>query len=145
LAGNTKEAEHAYRAAIEINPHSELADKARAGSNLLAQSGFDQAKQEFSRQDAVHYCLDALQRFARMSPGELQKLTLDLGLAGRDGFAVHDPARRYCVKGLEGEFSGLAMVSYLYVAMQHMAPGTDIGFDLAAEYAEAKSLFDASN
>ena len=64
-------------------------------------------------------------------------------MAGRNGFAVHDPNSRYRVKGLEGEFSGLAMVCFLYVAMQRMAPGSDIGFDLAAEYAQARKLFDS--
>jgi len=45
---------------------------------------------------------------------------------------------------LEGEFSGLAMTCFLYVAMQRMAPGTDIGFAVAAEYEQAKKIFDAS-
>jgi tetratricopeptide (TPR) repeat protein len=141
LAGRVQEAQDAYGAAVQINPHSELAEKARAGSNLLAQSGFDRVRQVIPRQDAVHYCLDALQRFSRMSPSEIQKLTLELGLAGRDGFAVHDPNSRYRVKGIEGEFSGLAMVCFLYVAMQRMAPGTNIGFDLAAEYEQAQTMF----
>jgi len=144
LAGKTKEAERTYRTAIEINPHTELAEKARRGSNLLAQSGFARTQQVFSRQDAVHYCLAAMKRYAQMSPGDFQKLTLELAVVGRDGFKVHDPASRYHVKGLDGEYSGLAMVCLLYVAMQRMAPGTNIGFDLAAEYEEAKKLFTAT-
>ena len=47
-------------------------------------------------------------------------------------------------KGFGGHAtSGLAMVSFLYVAMQRMAPGTEIGFDLAAEYDQAKRMFAA--
>ncbi|MEQ2005173.1 MAG: tetratricopeptide repeat protein [Limisphaerales bacterium] len=144
LAGRTKEAQDAYGAAIKLNPHGELADKARTGSNLLAQSGFDRIRKVVPRQDAVHYCLDALQRVAKLSPDELKKLCLELALAGRDGFAVHDPDRRYRLKGLEGDFSGLAMVCFLHVAMQRLAPGTDIGFDVATEYEQAKEMFDAS-
>jgi tetratricopeptide (TPR) repeat protein len=145
LAGNTKDAEQSYATAIEINPHSEFTDKARTGSNLLAQSGFDRVRQVIPRQDAVHYCLDALKHFAGLSPSELQKLSLELAMAGRDGFAVHNPDSRYRVKGLDGEHSGLAMVCFLYVAMQRMAPGTDLGFDLAAEYEQAKRIFNASS
>lgn len=143
LAQRTQEAQDAYGTAVKINPHSDLADKARAGSNLLAQSGFDRVRQAIPRQDAVRYCLDALQRFAHLSPGEVQKLSLELAMVGRDGFAVHDPNSRYRVKGLDGEFSGLAMVCFLYVAMQRIAPGTNIGFDLAAEYEQAKGMFNA--
>ena len=130
--------------AIEINPHSEFADKARTGSNLLAQSGFNRVRQVIPRQDAVHYCLEAMQRFAQMPQGDFQKLALELAMAGRSGFAVHKPESRYHIKGLDGEHSGLAMVCFLYVAMQRMAPGTDLGFDLAAEYEQAKRMFAAT-
>jgi len=143
LMGNALKAQHAYVAAIKINPHSDLAERARQGSNLLAQSGFDQVRQVVPRQDAVNYCLAAMKRFAAMSPADLQKVTLALAMEGQKGFAVHNPDSRYCVKGLDGDFSGLAMVCYLYVAMQRMAPGKDIGFDVATEYEQAKKMFDA--
>jgi tetratricopeptide (TPR) repeat protein len=145
LTGRTQEAQDAYATAIQISPHSELAGKARAGSNLLAQSSFNRVRQIIPRQDAVQYCLDALQRFAKLSSGELKKLCLELAVAGRNGFEVHNPDRRYQVKGLDGEFSGLAMVCFLYVAMQSVAPGTDIGFDVAAEYEEARRMFTATS
>lgn len=145
LTGKTKEAENAYRTAVKINPHSELAEVARNGSNVLSQSSFDKVSQTLPRQDAVHYCLDALQRFSKMSPAELKKLTLELAMAGRNGFAVHNPNSRYQVKGLDGEFSELAMVSFLYVAMQQMSPGANVGFDLAKEYEMAKKMFKIQN
>ena len=145
LAGRTQESEDAYAAVIQISPHNDLAEKARAGSNLLAQTGFERVRQVIPRLDAAHYCLAALQRFAKLSTAELQKLSLSLAMAGRAGFAVHDPKSRYRVKGLDGEFTGLEMVCFLYVAMQRIAPGTDIGFDLAEEYAQAKKLFDAES
>lgn len=144
LAGRTKEAESTYLTAVNINPHSELAEKARAGSNLLAQSGFENTRKVVVRQDAVNYCLDAMKRFANMPQQELQNLTLEMAMAGREGFAVHDPSRRYTIKALSGDFSGLAMVCFLYVAMQRIAPGTNIGFDLAEEYAQAQRIFSAS-
>ena len=143
LTGKIREAEDAYRTAVKINPHSEMADKARSGSNALSQSSFDNVSQVVPRQDAVLYCLDALGRYSKMSPAELKKLTLDLAMAGRNGFAVHDPNSRYRVRGLDGEFSGLAMVSFLYVAMQQISPGTNVGFDLAKEYEVAKKMLKA--
>jgi hypothetical protein len=120
---------------VEINPHSDLAERARAGSNTLAQSSYDKAREVVVRQDVLHYCLDALQRLSPMPLAELQKLSLELAMAGRNGFEVHNPQSRYRVKGLNGEFSGLAMVCFLY------APGTDIGFDVRHEYEAAKKLF----
>ena len=116
LAGNTKKAEEAYRAAVEINPHSDIADKARAASSQMAQTSFKETEGSALGPDAVQYCLEAMRRFAGMPPGDLKNPALELAMAGRDGFAVHNPDKRYRVKGLDGEFSGLAMVSFLYVA-----------------------------
>jgi hypothetical protein len=95
------------------------------------------------RQDAVNYCLAAMKRYASMSPADLQRLALALAMEGQKGLAVHNPEIKYRVKGLEGEFSGLAMVCYLYVAMQRLAPGKNIGFDVSVEYEQAKKMFDA--
>ncbi len=80
-----------------------------------------------------------------MPPGGIKNAALELAMAGRDGFAVHNADKRYRVNGLDGEFSWLAMVSFLYVAMQSIAPGADVGFDLAADYVQAKRLFRAGN
>jgi hypothetical protein len=46
------------------------------------------------------------------------------------------------VNSLQGEFTGLAMLCFLYVAMQQLSPGTDIGFNLSEEYAVAKKRFE---
>jgi Flp pilus assembly protein TadD len=142
LTGRTKEAEDAYRSAVKINPHSDLAEKARAGSNLMAQSGFDNLKKSLPRQDAVQYCLDALQTISTMSTTDVLKLALDLAMAGRNGLEVNNPSSRYRVKGLQGEFSGLALVCFLYVVMQQIAPEANVGMDLSEEYRMARKLFD---
>jgi uncharacterized membrane protein len=105
---------------------------------------FEGTRQIAPRQDAVKYCLEAMRRFESMTPEVLKRVMLELGMAGRDGFAVHNPDSRYRIKGLDGEFSGLAMVCMLYVAMQRMAPGTGFGVDVSIEYEEAKRLFNAS-
>jgi hypothetical protein len=46
-----------------------------------------------------------------------------------------------CVKSA---ISGVSASATFYVAMQRFAPGKDIGFDLGAEYEQAKSMFDAA-
>ena len=48
-------------------------------------------------------------------------------------------AAAFCWAGwsLPGQFSGLNLVARMYVAAQQRAPGLDVGFDLAQEYAMA--------
>ncbi len=104
------------------------------------------AEVEFQRQglrpDAVHYCLAAMQHFVRLSPKEIQKLTFDIALLGRNGFDVHDPEKRYKVKGLPGKQSGLELVCFMYVGFRYVDESVDIGFDLSREYEAALSLLD---
>jgi len=37
------------------------------------------------------------------------------------------------------------VVCFMYVALEQVAPGQDIGFDLKAEYEEALRMFKSSN
>ena len=67
-------------------------------------------------------------------------MTLEISVLGRNGFEVHNRQRRYRLNNLEGDFSGLALVCWLYVGMQELAPGADIGFDLSKEYQMAKAM-----
>ena len=140
LLNQFEEAEGAYAKAIELNPHNEVAERARRGSNQLAESGFKEVGAAVPRMDAVHYCLAALKHFATLSPSEQKRLTLEISMLGRNGFEVHNPQSRYRLKSLEGEFSGLALVCWLYVGMQKLAPGADIGFDVSKEYQRAKAM-----
>jgi hypothetical protein len=58
-----------------------------------------------------------------------------------DAKIVSDPAKQDL---LLRAYRLSLMVCYLYVAMRQMAPGADIGFDLAAEYDKAKRLFECN-
>ncbi len=62
-------------------------------------------------------------------------------MLGRNGLDVNNPERKYRLHNLPGEFSGLQLVSYMYVAFQQVAPQEDIGFDLSQEYQQALKLF----
>jgi len=56
---------------------------------------------------------------------------------------LNDHARRYTLKSLPGERSGLQLVCIMYAGMKSIAADVDAGFDLAAEYEAAMSLFKA--
>jgi hypothetical protein len=65
---------------------------------------------------------------------------LSIATLGTRGFDVNDPTPKYQFHSLPGQFNGLQLVSYLYVAYKKIAPGQDIGFDLSAEYKAALGL-----
>lgn len=47
---------------------------------------------------------------------------------------------RHTLRSLPGEFSGLQLLCYEYTGFQFIDLWVDIGFDIAAEYKEAKQM-----
>lgn len=88
--------------------------------------------------DAAMYSLGALQKFAKMTPDEVQKVGYETALLGMGGIDVNDPGKSYSLRSLPGEFTGLHLVCLEYVAFRQVAPGLDIGSDLAREYEMAR-------
>lgn len=81
-----------------------------------------------------------MKTFPTMPPEEVKKVTFELALLGTKGLDVNDPEQKYQLRSLPGRFSGLHLVSILYVGFRLVDPKADAGFDLSAEYEEAKNL-----
>jgi hypothetical protein len=94
------------------------------------------------RPDAVHYCLDALQRFRDLGEAQTKTITFEIAMLGREGFDINSPEKKYSLKSQPGHFSGLQLVSLMYVGMKFPAPEADVGIDLSKEYALAKARFE---
>jgi len=75
-----------------------------------------------------------------LNTSEVQKISFEIATLGSRGLNVNDPAKKYRLKSLPGEFSGLQLVCYMYVGFKQIAPEQDIGFDLSREYAAAMEL-----
>mgnify|MGYP001584674970 FL=1 len=133
------EADRAYRQVVSLDEYSELAERAREALSRLAQESFRQAGAE--RMDAVMYCLSALETFASLTDAQVREITLEIMLLGRSGIDANSPEQKYQLRSLKGRFSGLHLLSYMYVGSKRIAPETDISFDLAREYARAQELF----
>ncbi|GAG74318.1 unnamed protein product, partial [marine sediment metagenome] len=64
-----------------------------------------------------------------------------LALKGQSGLDINNPDIKYTLNSLAGEFTGLQLVSYMYVGFNKIAPDQDIGVDLSDEYNMALKLF----
>ena len=91
--------------------------------------------------DAVMYCLSALEKFDELGPSKRQSITYEISLLGSNGFDINDPSPKYTLSSMQGKFSGLQLVSYMYVGLKQMGPAIDAGIDLSKEYEAAMSLF----
>jgi tetratricopeptide (TPR) repeat protein len=133
------EADALYEATIVIDPSTEVAELARQARSRIAQRHL-RAASGGVRMDAVMYCLGALERFDKMRPEEVQAVGFEIALLGRRGVEVNDPDVTYTLRTIPGEFTGLQLMSLMYVAFKQIAPEQDIGFDLSQEYAAALQL-----
>ena len=93
-----------------------------------------------TRPDAVMYCLSALQLFKDKLAAEIRKITFEIATLGMGGIDVNDPARKYSLRSLPGNFSGLQLLCTEYVGFKQLDPSVDLGFDLSVEYAAAQKL-----
>ena len=108
----------------------------------MASKTFRSALPGMERLDAVHYCLSALEKFAKMSSDEVKKIGFEIAILGTRGLDINNSTIKYTLRNLPGKFSGLHLLCFEYVAFKQFAPDKDIGFDLSAEYHTALSLFD---
>ena len=133
------EADGFYVEAIALDPESQIGELARRARGQIAQQTFREVESG-PRMDAVMYCLSALERFERLPQSEVQAIVLEIALLGQRGLEVNDPTSKYTLRSVPGRFSGLQLVAMMYVGFQRFAPGHDVGFDLAREYAAAQAL-----
>lgn len=92
------------------------------------------------RPDAVMYCLGALEKCRDMAPDEVQKIAFEIAALGTKGINPNDPGRKYRLRTLPGEFTGLQLLCYMYVTWKQIKPELDMGFDLSKEYAAARGM-----
>ncbi len=86
------------------------------------------------------YCQKALELFAPMPPEKVQAIAFEIAVLGQNGLDINNFDKKYRLKELPGKFTGLKLCSFLYVATQQFAPGTDVGIDFSREYEAAVGL-----
>ena len=140
--GRTTDADPILTKCIDINPLSDTAEHARAARTKLAHQSMRNAVAGSLRPDVVMYCLDALKVFKEIGRTQTGAVAMEIALLGRSGLDINDPDQKYTLRSRPGKFSGMQLVSMMYVGFKIIAPEQDAGIDLSREYAEAKKLFD---
>jgi Flp pilus assembly protein TadD len=135
------EADELYIKAIDLNPATQIAELSRRARSGLAQRSFRDVAGGGTRPDAVMYCLSALQKFSQMKPNDVQSIVFEIAMLGMSGLDTNDSTPKYKLKSLPGNYTGLQLVSMMYVGFKQIEPSMDTGFDLSQEYQAAQQLF----
>jgi hypothetical protein len=86
------------------------------------------------------YITGALDKFAKMSSKDVQAIGFEIAILGQSGLDINNPDKKYSLRSLPGEFSGLHLCSIMYAAFKQFAPGEDVGIDFSKEYEAAVSM-----
>lgn len=141
--GQLEDADIHLAEAIRFDPHGRIGEAAKAERSRIAQTNFRSRVPGAERPDAVMYCLGALERFEPMPLQEVQKIGLEIAVLGTGGIDPNDADKRYTLKTLPGEYSGLQLLCLMFVAFKAVAPDRDIGFDVSREYQTAVAMHTA--
>ncbi len=135
--GNVADAETAYARVIALDPGGLLAERAEQARNRISGRKLREGG-EVLRLDVVAFCREAMRLFASMPADEVKNITMEIAMLGTKGLSVSNPTARHTLRSLPGEFSGLQLLCYEYTGFKLIEPSMDIGFDIAAEYEEAR-------
>jgi tetratricopeptide (TPR) repeat protein len=139
--GKPNDADPYFKKAIEIDPYNDLSQLCREERTKIAQTSMRSASQGDERPDAVMYCLMALNKFKEVGPAQRQTITFEIAMLGQSGLDINNPTKKYQLKSMPGDFTGMQLLSYMYVGLKQMEPGIDTGIDLEKEYRRAMELF----
>jgi Flp pilus assembly protein TadD len=134
-----EEADTLFQRAIDLDPDNDIAELCRTERSRIAAVNFRAAGGGL-RLDAVMYCVGAMKTFGAMALEDVEKVTFEIAILGMQGLDVNDPTQKYSLRSLPGRFSGLHLVSIMYVGMKLIDPTADTGFDLSKEYQQAQGL-----
>jgi tetratricopeptide (TPR) repeat protein len=140
LAGDDDEADKAYRRVLQIDEFGQGADLAREGLTRIVERSVRAGAVGDLRMDVVFYMMNALEAFEGMTPQEVQQVGFEAAMLGRRGLDLNKTEPKYTLRTLPGEYSALHVVAVYYAAFQQFAPETDLGLDLAREYAAAAQM-----
>jgi len=136
--GKTDKADNYFKIAINLDESTKIAGMAKDLRREIAEINL---KAKGFRPDAMFYCLTALHCFQGKTPEEVRQVAFEISVKGTQGLDINNPDTKYTLDSMGGSFTGLQLVSYMYVGFKMIEPELDIGLDLSEEYKQALGLF----
>jgi len=135
---NLDKANEIYKQIIALKPPDEIKIMAEESLTRIAMA---ELKSKGPRFDAVMYCLNALKLYSAMSSEKVKEIAFEIAVAGMGGLSINDMNQQYTLKSLEGTFSGLQLLCYMFVGFKQVDSTLPSVADLESEYESALKLF----
>ena len=79
-------------------------------------------------------------QFGAMERPQLGQIVLEIARKGETGLDINNPDKRYTLKSLEGDVSGLQLLSLMHVGLKILEPSADPQSGLDDEYEAAREM-----
>jgi tetratricopeptide (TPR) repeat protein len=90
----------------------------------------------------IMYCLGALERLEHLPKDKIMQIASEISILGTKGIDYTNADRRFTLETIPGKsFSGLELLSIMYVAFKKIDPAVDTGLDFKDAYNSALSLY----
>lgn len=136
-----KEADKVYAEVVRRFPDHSAAEIAKQARNKIANAQLHDTVDGNVRMDAVFFMQGAMDEFARKSKQEIGQLVMEIALLGQSGLQINKPEVRYSLKNLQGDFSGLQLVSIMHAGIRLLDPKAETGTGLDREYELALAMY----
>ena len=129
-----------YKQVVQKFPDAPFTEVAKHILNSAGQSDLRKPVDGGYRPDAVEYMQSAMALFDTLPKPQVGQITMEIGLLGQNGLEINNPGKRYSLKNLPGDFSGLQLLCMMHVGMAMFDPRADCGSGLAREFEIAKGM-----
>ncbi len=140
LKGRVSDATELYKKVKDSGAPDYIADKAIEGLNRMALEERKEGDRE-QQADTVMYCLAAIEQFSKIGNERVKEIAYEVAMLGTTGLSVNDPEKKYTLKSLEGKFSGMQLVCYMFVGFKIVDDKLPPVADLESEYQQALKLY----
>ncbi len=140
IDGQEKEALKVYKDLVKRFPDSPFTESAKRVLNQAGHADLRAAVNDGYRPDAVEYMIGAMKRFANMPRDRVGQVVIEIARLGETGLEINNPSKRYSLKNLDGDFSGLQLLCHMHVGMALFDPNMDSGSGLQREFRMAQEM-----
>ena len=123
---------------MALNPPDKIKLRVEESLTRIAMT---ELKSKGPRFDAVMYCLKALELYSTMNSEKVKEIAFEIAVVGMGGLSINDMNQQYTLKSLEGTFSGLQLLCYMFVGFKQVDNNLPPVADLESEYESALKLF----
>lgn len=129
-----------YKRVRRLYADDKILDKATEGLNRLAVAELKRTGQG-QRADVIIYCLSAIELFSKSSNEKVKEIAFEIAMLGNSGLAINDPGKKYTLESLEGKFSGVELLCYMFVGFKIIDNTLPPVADLETEYQQALKIY----